>query len=574
VIRIHLKFRDMPLKRKLYLCIILLIVVPLILTGFYLNNQFASLTLDKSSDIALQTLKQTRQNFDSLLADTNDLSLRILSNAQIQKFIKEDYNKTLDYDRYYRDIFSWLNDLKGSKTYFDTISIIDDHKVIFQMGTLDSNVNSEHVKRALALKGSIYWVVEGGKLYSYRRIMDFNKYGNDLGVVKINISEEAIYNFYKGINSYDASNLILVDSAGTVLSSSLKNRIGQKFEPFDEMKIRISNRSEGFFSENIGNKNNIVLFYRIAPTNWFLVQTIPESSFTPLKTTINTVLLIAIALCILFGFLFSLIQHSYLIKPLGKLRTEMAKLRIGNFNIHLNTESKDEIGEINQGFIRMTQQLKETINDVYISKIKQREAELTALQAQINPHFLYNTLDSIHWLAMKHRNYDVSEQIEALSEIFKHVLNKGQPIVTISKELDFLENYMFIQKAKYGQRIRLMISADPAIMDYKTPKLILQPLVENAILHGLEEKLEGGTIDVRIDMIDRNVRFVVSDDGIGTDQNRINRMMSGGDEIQDVFALKNIDDRIKLNYGREYGLKFRSQEGAGTVVEVLIPLII
>lgn len=155
------------------------------------------------------------------------------------------------------------------------------------------------------------------------------------------------------------------------------------------------------------------------------------------------------------------------------------KLKSGNFNIALTIDSKDEIGEISNGFLRMVHQLKETINDVYVGRIKQREAEIKALEAQINPHFLYNTLDSIHWLALKQKNYDVSEQIEALAELFKHVLNKGEPFVTIRQEVDFLENYMLIQKRKYGQRIKLRIHVDPALMNYKMPKLVLQPLVEN-----------------------------------------------------------------------------------------------
>ncbi|MGO4370868.1 sensor histidine kinase, partial [Paenibacillus sp. MCAF20] len=137
-----------------------------------------------------------------------------------------------------------------------------------------------------------------------------------------------------------------------------------------------------------------------------------------------------------------------------------------------------------------------------MGRIKQREAELTALQSQINPHFLYNTLDSIHWLAVKKKNYDVSEQIEALAEIFRHVLNNGEPLVTVRQELDFLESYMFIQTRKYGDRIKLRISADAKLMGCKMPKLILQPLVENAIVHGLEHIVEGGFIEVVITKVD------------------------------------------------------------------------
>nr|WP_286672417.1 sensor histidine kinase [Cohnella hashimotonis] len=307
--------------------------------------------------------------------------------------------------------------------------------------------------------------------------------------------------------------------------------------------------------------------------NLTLVQAIPQKSFSTLITTINTVLLVVISLCILFGLLFSLIQHKYLIKPLQKLRKEMAKLKTGNFNISLAIDSKDEIGEIGNGFLRMVEQLKETINDVYVGKIKQREAEITALQSQINPHFLYNTLDSIHWLAIKKKNYDVSEQIEALSEIFRHVLNNGEPLVTIRQELDFLESYMFIQKHKYGSRIQLRIEMDASLMSCKMPKLILQPLVENAIVHGLEQVVEGGLIEVELTRIPDGIRFIVADNGAGADEMQIRYRMEREYEAKHVFALKNIDDRIKLSYGQSYGLTFTSKIGIGTRVEVRIPQI-
>lgn len=560
------------MKQKLFLCIALLIVVPLLLAGFYLNHQFSRATLSKSSDIALQTLKQTRQNFDSLISDTNDLTLRMMANAQIQKFLKEEYNKELDYDQIYRDMIAWLDDLKGSKAYYDTISMIAGDRVVFQMGSLDAVVDAGQARRASELMGKLYWTSDDKRLYAYRRIMDFNKYGRDLGVVKLNVSEEAVYRFYEGIHSYEGSRIDLLDASGKVLSSSDRSAIGHTYAYYDAIMPGIAGGgNEGFFGKKLGGEKNIVLYYRIDGPGWVLVQTIPERSFTLLKTTLNTVLLIAIGLCVLFGFLFSLVQHRYWIKPLGRLRAEMAKLRTGNFNIALEGASKDEIGEIHLGFIRMAGQLKQTIDDVYVSRIRRREAELTALQAQINPHFLYNTLDSIHWLAMKHRNYDVSEQIEALSEIFKHVLSKGQPIVTIGHELEFLENYMFIQQAKYGQRIKLRVEVDPELLAHQVPKLILQPLVENAILHGLEEKLEGGTIEVRIERAGGNIRLAVSDDGFGADQERIARMLSDEGERQDGFALRNIDERIKLQYGREFGLTFSSKINEGTVVELLVP---
>ncbi|MDI4646358.1 sensor histidine kinase [Cohnella hashimotonis] len=567
-----MKFKDMPIIVKLYLCIATFIVLPLILVGFYLNNRFAELTLNKASEGALQTLKQTKQSFEMLAEDTDDISVRILSNDLVQQFVKSGYKSSSEYEKGYLDVDSFVGDVVGSKRYYDAIHLYADRELVYKRGIDVPEMSPSDKRGAMELQGQGFWATSSGEISYYRAIMDFDKLGRTIGYEKFSLNENTLYDFYRNMNAVAGSFIYLIDRNGFILSASerelLHHDIG-KVEPIQQA-LRLK---DGYFTTRIQGQNLIILFYTIQEMNLTLVQAIPQKSFSTLITTINTVLLVVISLCILFGLLFSLIQHKYLIKPLQKLRKEMAKLKTGNFNISLAIDSKDEIGEIGNGFLRMVEQLKETINDVYVGKIKQREAEITALQSQINPHFLYNTLDSIHWLAIKKKNYDVSEQIEALSEIFRHVLNNGEPLVTIRQELDFLESYMFIQKHKYGSRIQLRIEMDASLMSCKMPKLILQPLVENAIVHGLEQVVEGGLIEVELTRIPDGIRFIVADNGAGADEMQIRYRMEREYEAKHVFALKNIDDRIKLSYGQSYGLTFTSKIGIGTRVEVRIPQI-
>lgn len=565
------RFKDLPLIIKLYLCIAVLIIVPILAMGLYLNSQFAALTLNKSSEIAFQTLMQTKQNFETLFVDTNDISTRILSNGLVQDFSKGQH-KGLDYDKIYLNMNAWLDDVVGSKTYYRTISLHSGHEAIFQKGMPAPELDSAVMERARQEQGKGFWLTGPGEIAYYRGIMDFGKLGNMIAVERLDINEEVLYGYYKNINAYAGAQTFLMDADGLILSSTERSRIGKKIDHSHFVRDNLFMK-DGHFTAVIDHARYIVLYYTIEETHWTLAQVIPEKSFTLLKSTINTVLLIVVALCLIFGSLFSVVLHKYMIRPLLQLRQEMMKLKTGNFNIALNTDSKDEIGEISSGFLRMAQQLKETIHDVYVTKIKQREAEIKALESQINPHFLYNTLDSIHWLAIRHKNYDVSEQIEALAQIFRHVLNKGEPFVTIGQEVDFLENYMFIQKRKYGERIKLHIDAPPDLMKYKMPKLVLQPLVENALLHGLEQAVEGGMIEVRVSQVEEGIRFTVKDNGLGTDETKIRQMMHNSEEAKHVFALKNINDRIRTSYGHPYGLSFASKVGVGTKVEVLIPLI-
>lgn len=562
----------MPIIVKLYLCIAVFIILPLILVGFYLNIRFAELTLSKASESALQTLKQTKQNFESLLEDTNDISIRILSNETVQQFIKGGFETKTEYERAYRDVDSWMDDIIGSKRYYDGIQLYSDQELLYQRGISVPEMSQANKNDAAKLQGKGFWGTPTNEISYYRAIMDFGKLGRTIGYEKFAINEGTIYDFYKNINSTAGSSISLIDRTGLVLSSSERSLIGDSLGEVEPIQKALR-LQDGFFTTKMEGRKMIMLFYTLKEMNLTLIQLIPESSYSTLKKTVNTVLLVVISLCILFGILFSLIQYKYLLKPLRKLRKEMGKLKTGNFHLSLTVDSKDEIGEIGNGFLRMAEQLNDTINDVYIGKIKQREAEITALQSQINPHFLYNTLDSIHWLAVKGKNYDVSEQIEALAEIFRHVLNKGESMVTIRQELDFLESYMFVQKRKYGNRINLQMKAEFDLMSCKMPKLVLQPLVENAIVHGLEQVVEGGLIEVEIARVEKGIRFIVADNGVGTDETKIFQMMASDHEAKNVFALKNIDDRIKLSYGQGFGLSFTSKRGIGTRVEVLIPHI-
>ncbi|WP_178075880.1 cache domain-containing sensor histidine kinase [Paenibacillus oralis] len=537
-----------------------------------MNYQFASLTQKRTYDTVLETLKQTRQNFESIVADTNDKSKRILSNELIQDFASGKYNKLTDYDKIYWNVNNWLDDILGSQKYYKSISLYSSQELVFQKGMQVPEMDPAVRERAMNLQGRAFWVTAPGEIAYYRGIMDLNMYGRMIGIERFNLDEENLYRIFSNLQSNAGAQIFLLDSKGLVLSSTERILVGSKLDHVASIQ-EIFNTNEGYLETTIDDDKKVAFYYTIEEPDWKLVQIIPEKSFSTLRRTINLILLIAILLCLFFGVLFSFVQHKYLLKPLQLLRREMMKLKSGNFNIALTIDSKDEIGDISNGFLRMVHQLKETINDVYVGRIKQREAEIKALEAQINPHFLYNTLDSIHWLALKQKNYDVSEQIEALAELFKHVLNKGEPSVTIRQEVDFLENYMLIQKRKYGQRIKLRIHADPALMNYKMPKLVLQPLVENAIVHGLEQVIDGGVIEVSITRAEQGIRFIVTDNGLGTDETKIHQMMTREGETKNVFALKNIDDRIKISYGPEYGLHFTSKHGGGTRVEVYIPLI-
>lgn len=578
------KIYDIPINLKLIISMFLLIIVPLIITYIYINIQLKHINIERYSEIAYQIMKDTSDELGDIIANTEDLSVRIIANNDVQQLFRTIDDKPYNYNRLSRNISIWLKDLIGSDTNIDSVVLSRKDGIYFQYshGQPVYQENNTYVENAKRLRGSSFFT-DAHKLYSYstvnhdvislyRAINDFNKAGNQLATVSISVSEEAISSTFESIDVYIESDIFLVNENIKVISALNKGEIGSDFSNMAYIQKAIALKS-GYFVTKLSEEKQVVIVHQIEPLQWYLVQIIPEKNLIPMNSTVNKVIGLTLVLCILFCIIYSVIQHFSIIKPIYKIIDEMKKIKKGNFKVKLNAKPRDEIGEINRGFIDMAIQLEKTINEVYIGEIKTKEAQLIAMEAQINPHFIYNTLDSIRWLAVKNKDFVVNKQLEALADVFRHVLSKGREIIGISEEVDFIKSYILLQEAKYGDRIKFIIDIGDKVILYKTPKLILQPLVENAVLHGLESKIDGGFIKVSIHEAEDMIIFCVTDNGIGVDQTLIRERLHNDDEKDKVFALKNIDERIKLKYGIRFGMVFSSEIGVGTKVEVVIPII-
>jgi two-component system sensor histidine kinase YesM len=224
--------------------------------------------------------------------------------------------------------------------------------------------------------------------------------------------------------------------------------------------------------------------------------------------------------------------------------------------------------------------IKELINKLYISEVnkkvaelKAKESELKSLQAQINPHFLYNTLDSINWLAVEHNASDISTMVTSLSDFFRYSLSKGNTIITLEDEKKQVEAYLNIQKFRFNNKLDYHVHFPPHILECLTVKLILQPIVENSIVHGFEKIKEKGIINITAENNNGFIEILVSDNGIGADVDVLNCILEGSGTPSRYFAVKNIDERIKRVFGKEYGIRFYNNKPSGVAVLVRFPAV-
>ncbi|WP_048717165.1 sensor histidine kinase [Bacillus sp. 522_BSPC] len=205
--------------------------------------------------------------------------------------------------------------------------------------------------------------------------------------------------------------------------------------------------------------------------------------------------------------------------------------------------------------------------------VKRKEAEFHALQAQINPHFLYNTLDSINWLALKQKQYQISEMISSLGDFFRLSLNKGKDNISIQNELDHVMAYIQVQKIRYRDKFEVIVEVDEAIYPYYIPKLLLQPVVENALYHGIKVNSDKGTIMITGQFFDEGICFNITDDGKGMEKElveKLNRSLNGENLIP-LYGLKNVHNRLKLQFGPSYGVDISSEFNKYTTVSIKVP---
>lgn len=237
-------------------------------------------------------------------------------------------------------------------------------------------------------------------------------------------------------------------------------------------------------------------------------------------------------------------------------------------------EAGDEVGMLSRHFSHMAREIDGLIQTDYTNRILLREAQLKALEAQINPHFLYNTLDSIIWMA-ETNDSNIVAMTEALAKLFRISLNKGNEEISLERELEHVKNYLIIQSMRYADKFTYEISAEPGVERCRTIKLILQPIVENCIYHGIKKKRGTGKITIRAYRREQNLIIEVSDDGCGMPEEICRKILSDEIESENIsgsgIGVKNVNERIQLRFGKKYGLSYSSEEGVGTTVTYVLP---
>lgn len=413
-------------------------------------------------------------------------------------------------------------------------------------------------------------------IMSFFKVLKNNR-GVQLAVVSIDVDESIIYNMTQSLSLPNNSQTFITTHDGTIISSSNKNYIGKNVYskiPFMP-KTNITDFNRTISDDYIMNQS--IFYYE----DWKIVTlTSKKSLFMDMKV-FNKVIT---SFLLFFSFLalsLSAIMTNFFTIPINKLLKSIENVRNGDLSARIKIDSYTEISEVQESFNNMLDSIQQLLNENYEIRLREKEAQLKSLEAQINPHFLYNTLDTINWKVYLLGGEDISKLITSLSQILRYSINNKIKIVKLSDEISQIENYLFIQKARYDDRFKIIFKLDPNTLDLHIHKFMLQPIVENAIIHGLEEKDSDGIICISSKIKDDSLIIQIFDNGVGIDKETLKDFseITGNSTVNKFFELKknhigieNVHNRIRFQYGNQYGLKIKSKKNFYTLVTLSFPI--
>ncbi|MEG1847734.1 MAG: histidine kinase [Lachnospiraceae bacterium] len=396
--------------------------------------------------------------------------------------------------------------------------------------------------------------------------------GKCLGILTFDIKESLFYEAYRTLNSEDDSHFYLTDQNGMILSAQDRSLLNTKIAP--QIAAYLNTDLDTQHIIELEHAKNVLLITPLVQENWYMIHTFPYSRlFTEAFHLLWFLTLIGIALICITILLATMLAKS-LVRPLTSLTAFAKEVGNGNLEAHIALESNDEIGILAVQFREMVHNIKELTIDIYTEQTHKKEYELNLLQAQINPHFLYNCLDNISGLIEIQENNTAASMIHHLGRYYKAVLSKGRNIITIREELHLVKDYLEIQLIRTPLLFTYSIDIPMELKEYTILKLILQPIVENSVMHGFSGYPVHGHIVIKGWLDSDDIFIEVEDNGRGISSSLLDRIFKPSELMMPKhFGLHNIHERLQLKYGSTYGLDIQSAIDVGTTVTIHFPKI-
>jgi len=594
--KLNVKYMNLSIKNKILIFFIAIIIFISTILGLYSYMISSKSLKDEVTSINVKDIKQISSSINFLQQDVIDLSTFICLNPLVQSFTNSK-DSSIEYQNFTKYGLEPLNILLASKDYISFMSIYGNEGSKYYLSKDGSNgaYSYEKIKESAIyskikeLKGSPLWINlddennvfiadnKSPKIAMVRSIIDTNTL-EESGLMLICINTSFIQNLYSTDFNTKNSGIFLLDNYNKIITQSDAENILHNGENIQSIIPYIHDK-KSYNTIWINGEKYLTTFSKVSKSDWTIVSMTRESTLFHNLRSIMFITLAVIISCFVMSFLISIFLSSKVTQPINQLLSSMKKAKEGNFREKVNFKYTDELGMLVYEYNDMIDNIKTLIDKVYTLQLKEKEAELKALQAQINPHFLYNTLDMIFWKAEKSNQQEISDMIYALSHLFRITLSKGNEFIPVKSEKDFIEHYLLLQSKRYRDKLIYDIDISDEISNYLIPKLIIQPFVENSIIHGTEADNDLSIIKITGCLSNNYLDFTIEDNGKGIDEDTMNSLLHSSinqerknTNFQKGYAIGNVNQRLSLYYSDDYKLNIISRINEGTKVELSIPI--
>lgn len=578
------KARSFGLKRKALIIFLVLVILPTLGVGVIAQIQFNQILREQFKDTTIRNLDSVVSQLEEQTSTVEDIANYMILSPDLNEYLRpspplsDERSENLK-----RAIEGMLTFHLFSKKYIRSFSIVGFNGHNIDMGEPVIADEGKWLGMASRRKGGIVWTdgytVQSGWKGNFRVISlvrtlnAFSQITRPQANLIIRLDEARIIALLeKGLYKESGRIFVIGPEGEQVLRS--EHPMPEGFDPKDVLDS-FARGQDKFVKYRMGNENYMAFYRPMENTGWNIVAMIPESIVNKETADVRTVMMVILAAILLLG-LSALLGFQYtIIRPILRLKNEANRVRLGDFTARVPIESNDEISELNRKFNEMVLTIQELIEHKYKLELRERESELRLLQNQMDPHFLYNTLDMIRWTARLEKAGKTSHLIEMLSRFFRSALNKGNYVTTVQQELEFVQSYLYLQERRLGPSFRYSLFMDDSIAKAPMLKTTVQPMVENFLKHGLNKNKRDNRISVKCYAVAEEIWIDVQDNGRGIDPGKLEAIRSslriGRADERRSGALSNIQERLSIYFGEGYGLEIVSSTSDGTLIRMRIP---
>ncbi|WP_018932165.1 cache domain-containing sensor histidine kinase [Gracilibacillus lacisalsi] len=589
-----IQINNIPIRYKLISHFLLISILPIFCLALLISWTVERVMEEQVNDNTMQLIGKVNESFEFYISNLQSYTYMIANNEDVEQFLGQGEEAAFSDNKY--EIQRYLRNFTTVSSEVAGIMVINDKgeyvsNELYAPSTMDLTEASWY--QAAVNNNGIFKIIgrpDGRRLNSIvdytnddvvtvvRAVIDpFTEQVH--GVVLIDLKRRAIAETVKDVTLGKSGYLMVVDDNGQNIYQP--NQPIVSHIPFNW----ISEQQSGDFSKTIKGEKIQFIYQRSPFANWVTVGVFPTEETIFGLREINFYLVMFIFIIMFFGIPVSYFLSHSISKPIVQLVSFMKKAEDGDLKVRYKEKRFDEIGLLGRSFNTMLTKLNGLMHLTERQERQKRDAEFRSLQANINPHFLYNTLDTIQWMARKQKADDVAEVVESLAKLFRIGLSKGRDIITLAEEIDHIESYLKIQKTRYREKLNYDIKVEESIKNKAILKFILQPIIENAIYHGIKERRGAGHINIEAKSSDENLLIKISDDGKGMTPKQLSDLREALAEAitqtenpeetrnKKGYGMLNVQARIQLTHGPNYGLTIESQEDVGTTITILLPIM-